>query len=116
MTPIIHAFGIATKYIFINIKAFVLFMRSKSTLNLDSITKVVFTHNLGGGTESYIKLHFLDEQTLIVRLVSYRNDSFFSLETVNKKIICTQKVLFSLLEQKTFNEVIINSFVAYKNI
>ena len=116
MNPIIHVFGIIIKYFFLNLKIFVMSVFASQDINIEQVTRVVFTHNLGGGTESYVQSHFVDNRTLIVRVISYRNDSFFSLETAEKKIIQNRKKLFLLLGKNNFDEVIVNSFCAYKNV
>ncbi len=118
MNPLIRLIGIAGKFILLNIKALLLYLSKKNT-SIESleINTIVFTHSLGGGTASYEKTHFYKNNYLIIRLISYRNDFYYSLIMNNKKYIATQKQLFKFLlsNRKQLKKVIINSLCSYTN-
>lgn len=114
MNPLIHFLGICIKFIILNTKIFVkyLFIRNKE-INSSNIDTVVFTHNLGGGTESYVRKNFYRNNILIVRLCSYRNDSFFMLEHEKEVRILYSKKMFLFLNNLPVSTIIINSLNAY---
>lgn len=114
MNPIIHFLGICIKFFLINIKAELLYLKQKNTiLNTNEINTIVFTHNLGGGTESYVRKNFYNPNILIIRLISYRNDSFFILEHEKEKRAIKLNSLFQFLNKLELDRIIVNSLCAY---
>lgn len=89
---------------------------TKKNIDLDNISTIVFSHNLGGGTETYIASHYLKDNFLMIRLLSYRCDIFFELDRNGQKLIITKKQLLKKLESVNYETVIVNSLVAYSNM
>lgn len=115
MNPIIHCLGICAKYIILNVKVFLVYLiKRQGFLDSDKITTIVFTHNLGGGTESYVRKNFYKDNILIVRLLSYRNDSFFLLENMNQQKVIRKGKIFGFLDTLNINAIIVNSLCAYR--
>lgn len=105
------------KFILINTKMCLKCFFSKQNGNFNGISTIVFTHNLGGGTETFVNNSFRDEKTLIIKLVSYRNNSFFRIEQNKQKpIYLTQSKLEKILLYIAPKKIIINSLVSYSNI
>jgi glycosyltransferase involved in cell wall biosynthesis len=115
MNTIIHIVGILGKYALLNLKAVFLCAKKKSKFETLNIKRIVFTHNLGGGTEVYVRSHFIDRTTLIVRLISYRSDSIYSLENVSDKIVFPYKKVKQILSKVVPEEIIVNSINAYSD-
>lgn len=114
MPIIIHALGIVVKYIFLNMRAFIQFIQKRNAvLTLSELDTVVFTHNLGGGTEKYVRNNFYKENILIVRLISYRRDAYFLLEHLSEQKILRKKDLFSFLDLIDVSKLTVNSLCAY---
>lgn len=114
MNPIIHFLGICIKFFLLNIKAELLYFTKKNIrLNTNEINTIVFTHNLGGGTESYVSKNFYNPNILIIRLISYRNDSLFILEHEKEKRSIKLKSLFQFLNQLELDKIIVNSLCSY---
>lgn len=117
MTPILHLCGIIIKYIFLNSKVLLKILLQKHGFHADfsEIDTIVFTHNLGGGTASYEKQKFKGRNILIVRMIPYRNDFAFSLESeMSVKVMSANKV-FALLKQFSPENVVVNSLCGYEN-
>ena len=82
-------------------------------MDLSEIDTIVFTHNLGGGTASYEKQKFNEKSVLIVRILSYRNDFAFSLETKTFVKVMRAKKVFALLKQFSPKNIVVNSLCGY---
>ncbi|MBQ6781055.1 MAG: glycosyltransferase family 4 protein [Treponema sp.] len=114
MNPVIHVLGIIIKYLFLNTRVFFQYLRLRNnSITVSAIDTVVFTHNLGGGTESYVRNNFYKNNILIVRLISYRRDSYFLLEHESEKLVIRQKALFAYLNKLSLKLIVVNSLCAY---
>lgn len=118
MNPIIHFFGVIAKYILLNTNALfkIVFQKQKlSDADFSGIDTIIFTHNLGGGTLSYERRNFYRKNMLLIRLVSYRTDFAFFLESEKFKEYVSAKYLFSCLRSLHLTVVIVNSLCGYEN-
>lgn len=118
MNQVIHFAGICVKFIFINLLAslkLIFKFKKIDKLLFSSINTVVFTHNLGGGTESYEKNTFNKSNILMIRKISYRIDSIFSVENKKFSAICSSKKVFQILKNLSPDVVIVNSLCSYHN-
>ena len=117
MNRIIHILGCIVKFILLNLKASLKVLKSCTydVLDLSIVDTVVSSHNLGEGTLSYERNNFYADNILIIRLISYRWDGFFSVEQGNSKIYISSKRLFSLLAIIVPKNVIVSSLCSYSN-
>lgn len=114
MNKLVHLLGISGKYVLLNLKALnKLLIKNNSYIDLSEINSLVFTHNLGGGTEQYVKSHFYHDNVLIVRLISYRNDFAYSIENKGKSYFLSSHNLEKLLINIKFEQIFVNSVNAY---
>lgn len=89
---------------------------NKFTINNKIQYKIVLSHDRKGGTLSYEYHNFISEEYIIIRRIFSCNDFFYKLETLQGYKIVTEKNLFRLLNSIDISEIIISSFVSYRNL
>lgn len=78
--------------------------------------RIILSHDRKGGTFFYEHQNFISEECIIVRRIFSCNDFFYKLETLYGYKIITEKKLFCLLNSINISEIIISSFVSYRNL
>lgn len=116
---LLHKLYHSIKYRILSIKYFFALKFCAGNLNsflqASSQKKLVLTHNVGGGTETYVKNNFYDGTYLILRNCFYAKKDFcYTLENpLSKKIIYIPTKDFSKLMEKEWDEVAVNSLHSY---
>ncbi|MBO5125143.1 MAG: glycosyltransferase [Spirochaetaceae bacterium] len=99
------------KYVIYNIQALFLYFFSRQILIQPPDGVIFITHNLGGGTENYVKDVQQENSITILRKIGFGRDRFFELSYENKKKIIKENQLFEVL--KGYQEYFINSLVGF---
>jgi hypothetical protein len=106
------------KYVIVNTKCLLYLFVSKRIKNqgLDGISTVVFSHDLGGGTEEYSKINFANEKYIVFKKISYRSDFAFAITYDNCVSYTTKNGMLKLVDGLKLDRVLVNSLVTYDDI
>lgn len=98
-------------------KLFFIFFAPKTIKKISDNLTVFFAHNLGGGTDKYLRhqLTTVDGPCLLISNYRFLIE-FYVLTYNNKKYIYTFHRLKGLLNKLQVSEIIINSLVSYRNL
>jgi hypothetical protein len=106
------------KYVIVNTKCLLYLFVGKRINNqgLNGISTVVFSHDLGGGTEEYSKINFANEKYIVFKKISYRSDFAFAIAYDNCVSYTTKNGMLKLVDGLKLDRVLVNSLVTYDDI
>lgn len=98
-------------------KLFFIFFAPKTIKKISDNLTVFFTHNLGGGTDKYLRHQLTSVDGACLVISNYRLlIEFYVLTYDNKKYLYTFPRLKGLLNKLQVSEIIINSLVSYRKL